>query len=76
MKLCTVSSLASNMFMGRERFTTLLLIRLTETVILWLSDEQRFWEEIEHGTKPLGNFGLRQVSYFLRYIISFISILY
>lgn len=51
--------------MGRERFTTLLLIRLTETVILWLSDEQSFWEEIEHGQKPLGPFGLRQVSFLL-----------
>lgn len=48
------------MFVGRERFATILLMRLTETVILWLSDDQTFWEEVE-GTKPLGPFGLQQV---------------
>ncbi|GJY88653.1 exocyst complex component EXO84A [Tanacetum coccineum] len=72
-KLCTVSSLASDMFVGRERFTTLLLIRLTETVILWLSDEQSFWEEIEHGQKPLGPFGLRQFYLDLQFVILFAS---
>lgn len=56
-----MSSIATDMFVGRERFATILLMRLTETVILWLSDDQNFWEEIEVGPKPLGPFGLQQV---------------
>ncbi|MFS8004333.1 putative exocyst complex component Exo84 [Helianthus anomalus] len=72
-KLRTVASLASDMFVGRERFTTLLLIRLTETVIMWLSDEQSFWEEIEHGSKPLGQFGLQQFYLDMQFVIFFAS---
>lgn len=56
-----MASLASDMFVGRERFATVLLMRLTETVILFLSDDQVFWEEIENGQKALGPFGLQQV---------------
>ncbi|CAH1434108.1 unnamed protein product [Lactuca virosa] len=72
-KLYSFARLASDMFVGRERFSTLLLIRLTETVILWLSDEQSFWEEIEHGPKPLGPFGLRQFYLDLQFVIHFAS---
>ncbi|KAI7751359.1 hypothetical protein M8C21_023456, partial [Ambrosia artemisiifolia] len=72
-RLHTIASLASDMFVGRERFTTLLLIRLTETVILWLSDEQCFWEEIERGPKPLGPFGLRQFYLDMQFVIVFAS---
>lgn len=60
-KLTRIASIASDMFVGRERFATMLLMRLTETVILWLSDDQSFWEEIEEGPKPLGPLGLQQV---------------
>lgn len=63
MRLSQIAALASEIFIGRERFATLLLIRLTETVILWISDDQTFWEEIEQGTKSLGPFGLQQVKY-------------
>lgn len=48
--------------MGRERFATILLVRLLETVILWLSNDQNFWEEIEAGQQPLGPLGLQQVN--------------
>ncbi|XP_071688650.1 exocyst complex component EXO84A-like [Rutidosis leptorrhynchoides] len=72
-KLCTVATLATDMFVGRERFTTLLLIRLTETVILWLSDEPSFWEEVEHGSKRLGPFGLRQFYLDMQFVILFAS---
>ena len=56
-----MASVASDMFVGRERFATLLMMRLTETVILWLSEDQSFWEEIEEGDRPLGPLGLQQV---------------
>lgn len=59
-----IASIASDMFVGRERFATILLMRLTETVILWLSDDQNFWEEIEEGPRPLGPLGLQQVFHF------------
>lgn len=60
-KLTTMATIATDMFVGRERFATLLLMRQTETVILWLSDDQSFWEEIEQGPTPLGPLGLQQV---------------
>jgi hypothetical protein len=63
-KLNRMASIAAEMFVGRERFATLLMMRLTETVILWLSEDQAFWEEIEQGAKPLGPLGLQQVSSF------------
>ena len=56
-----MSAIASEMFVGRERFSTMLLMRLTETVILWLSEDQTFWDEIEEGPQPLGPLGLQQV---------------
>jgi len=56
-----MASLAADMFVGRERFATSLLMRLTETVILWLSGDQSFWDDIEEGPRPLGPLGLRQV---------------
>lgn len=69
MKLTRMASIATDMFIGRERFATVLLMRLTETVILWLSDDQTFWEEIEEGPKPLGPLGLQQVCIFKRMIV-------
>ena len=65
LKLNRMASLAADMFVGRERFATLLLMRLTETVILWLSDDQSFWDDIEDGPRPLGPLGLQQVLNFL-----------
>jgi hypothetical protein len=60
-KLTQIAGIATDMFVGRERFATVLLMRLTEAVILWLSGDQTFWEEIEEGPKPLGPLGLQQV---------------
>lgn len=61
-KLTRIASISTDMFVGRERFVTVLLMRLTETVILWLSDDQNFWGEIEQGPQPLGPLGLQQVN--------------
>ena len=62
LKLNRMATIAADMFVGRERFATLLLMRLTETVILWLSEDQSFSEDIEEGPRPLGTLGLRQVN--------------
>ncbi|KAL7164015.1 hypothetical protein ACSBR2_040010 [Camellia fascicularis] len=72
-KLTRIASIASDMFVGRERFATILLMRLTETVILWLSDDQSFWEEIEEGPRPLGPLGLQQFYLDMEFVILFSS---
>ncbi|KAL3511198.1 hypothetical protein ACH5RR_030599 [Cinchona calisaya] len=72
-KLTYIASIASDMFVGRERFATILLMRLTETIILWLSDDQSFWEEIEGGPRPLGPFGLQQFYLDMEFVILFSS---
>ncbi|XP_027153147.1 exocyst complex component EXO84A [Coffea eugenioides] len=72
-KLTYIASIASDMFVGRERFATILLMRLTETIILWLSDDQIFWEEIENGPRPLGPFGLQQFYLDMEFVILFAS---
>ncbi|KAL9240896.1 hypothetical protein vseg_015065 [Gypsophila vaccaria] len=73
MKLTHIATLAADMFVGRERFATILLMRLTETVILYLSDDQTFWDEIEQGQKPLGPFGLQQFYLDMEFVILFAS---
>ncbi|XP_030449403.1 exocyst complex component EXO84A [Syzygium oleosum] len=72
-KLTRVAGFATEMFVGRERFATILLMRLTETVILWLSDDRSFWEEIEEGPKTLGPYGLRQLYLDMEFVILFSS---
>lgn len=70
-ELNSMATIAADMFVGRERFATLLMMRLIETVILWLSDDQSFWEEIEEGPKPLGPLGLRQFYLDMQFVIVF-----
>ncbi|KAM1059865.1 hypothetical protein ACFX15_023898 [Malus domestica] len=67
-----MASIAAEMFVGRERFATLLLMRLTETVILWLSEDQSFWDDIEDGP-PLGPLGLQQFYLDMKFVILFAS---
>ncbi|CAL4944955.1 unnamed protein product [Urochloa decumbens] len=70
-KLNKMASVAADMFAGRERFATLLMMRLTETVMLWLSDDQSFWEEIEEGPRALGPLGLQQFYLDMQFVILF-----
>ncbi|KAL5554008.1 hypothetical protein UlMin_041409 [Ulmus minor] len=72
-KLTCIASLATDMFVGRERFATVLLIRLTEAVILWLSNDQTFWEEIESGPVLLGPRGLQQFYLDMEFVLMFSS---
>ncbi|GAB2219998.1 hypothetical protein Droror1_Dr00007639 [Drosera rotundifolia] len=73
LKLSRMASIAAEMFVGRERFATLLLMKLTETVVLWLSQDQSFWDDIEDGPKPLGSLGLRQFYLDMKFVILFAS---
>ncbi|CAJ2666677.1 unnamed protein product [Trifolium pratense] len=68
-RLTGVASIAADVFVGRERFATILLMRLAETVILWLSDDQAFWEDIETG--PLGPLGLQQLYLDMQFVMIF-----
>ncbi|KAL8458835.1 hypothetical protein ACS0TY_036370 [Phlomoides rotata] len=72
-KLNRMVGLAADMFAGRERFATLLLMRLTETVILWLSEDQTFWDDIEEGPRPLGPLGLQQFYLDMKFVMCFAS---
>ncbi|XP_042018540.1 exocyst complex component EXO84B-like [Salvia splendens] len=72
-KLNRMASIAADMFVGRERFATLLLMRLTETVILWLSEDQTFWEDIEEGPRPLGDLSLQQFYLDMKFVMCFAS---
>ncbi|XP_043695588.1 exocyst complex component EXO84B-like [Telopea speciosissima] len=73
LKLNRMAIAAADMFVGRERFANILFMRLAETVILWLSDDQAFWEEIEAGPKALGPFGLQQLYLDMEFVILFAS---
>ncbi|CAI0420565.1 unnamed protein product, partial [Linum tenue] len=70
-KLNRMASLTADMFAGRERFATLLSMRLTETVILWLSEDQSFWDDIEEGPRPLGPMGLQQFYLDIKFVSCF-----
>ncbi|KAL6568657.1 Exocyst complex component exo84b [Orobanche hederae] len=72
-KLNRMAGIAAEMFVGRERFATLLLMRLTETVILWLSEDQTFWDDIEEGPSPLGPLGLQQFYLDMKFVMYFAS---
>ncbi|CAN1305967.1 Exocyst complex component EXO84B [Linum perenne] len=70
-KLSRMANITAEMFAGRERFATLLLMRLTETVILWLSEDQSFWEDIEEGPRTLGPLGLQQFYLDMKFVLCF-----
>ncbi|KAG8380249.1 hypothetical protein BUALT_Bualt07G0173600 [Buddleja alternifolia] len=72
-KLNRMAGIAAEMFVGRERFATLLLMRLTETVILWLSEDQTFWDDIEEGPRPLGPLGVQQFYLDMKFVMCFAS---
>ncbi|KAL5160193.1 Exocyst complex component EXO84B [Glycine soja] len=72
-KLNRMANIAADMFVGRERFATLLLMRLTETVVLWLSEDQSFWDDIEEGPRPLGPLGLQQFYLDMKFVVCFAS---
>ncbi|KAJ0982778.1 hypothetical protein J5N97_011033 [Dioscorea zingiberensis] len=70
-KLNTMASIAADMFVGREIFASLIMMRLLQTVVLFLSDDPNFWEDIEKGPRPLGLLGLRQFYLDMQFIIVF-----
>lgn len=62
--------MAGDVLLGKEKIQKNLLARLTETVVMWLSDEQEFWGVFEDDSGPLEPLGLQQV-YSFSCVISF-----
>ncbi|KAL1355149.1 hypothetical protein HN51_007196 [Arachis hypogaea] len=72
-KLTRVATIATDMFVGKDRYATLLLMRLAESVILFLADDQTFWGEVETGPTPLGPLGLQQLYLDMQFVMIFAS---
>ncbi|GMH27738.1 hypothetical protein Nepgr_029581 [Nepenthes gracilis] len=60
-KLQQLATVAGDVLLGKDKIQKVLLARLTETVVIWLSDEQEFWGVLEDESVPLKPFGLQQL---------------
>ncbi|KAH9318667.1 hypothetical protein KI387_020436, partial [Taxus chinensis] len=68
-KLNQLAQLADIVLVGRDKVVKHLLTRLTETVLIWLSNDQDFWEVIEDDAALLTPFGLQQFILDMHFII-------
>ncbi|XP_071725170.1 exocyst complex component EXO84C [Rutidosis leptorrhynchoides] len=60
-KLQQLATVAGDVLLGKEKLQKILLARLTETVVMWLSDEQEFWGVLEDDSASLKPLGLQQL---------------
>jgi hypothetical protein len=60
-RLQQLASVAGDVLLGKEKVQKVLLSRLTETVVIWLSNEQEFWDVFEDMSIQLQPSGLQQV---------------
>lgn len=60
-KLQQLATVAGDVLLGKEKIQKILLARLTETVVIWLSDENEFWGVLEDDSARLQSLGLQQV---------------
>ena len=60
-KLNKLNHVAADVLAGRDRMIVMLLMKFVETFVVFISNDQFFWEEMENGAKPIGQIGLRQV---------------
>eukprot|EP00250_Pteridium_aquilinum_P009650 c18827_g1_i1 orf=951-3221(-) len=72
-RLNKLSHVAAEVMAGRERMTAMLLMRLVETFVIFISDDQEFWEEMEDGHKTLGQAGLQQFVLDMQFVIQVAS---
>ncbi|XP_072987621.1 exocyst complex component EXO84C [Typha latifolia] len=68
-RLQQLASVVSDVLLGKEKMQKVLLSRLTETVIMWLSEEQEFWEVFDDETVQLQPFGLQQLILDMHFIV-------
>lgn len=60
-KLQQLATVAGDVLVGKDKLQKILLARLTETVLIWLSNEQEFWTVFEDPSSPLQPLGLQQL---------------
>ncbi|XP_038711645.1 exocyst complex component EXO84C isoform X2 [Tripterygium wilfordii] len=60
-KLQQLATVAGDVLLGKDKLQKILLARLTETVVMWLSDEQEFWGVFEDESIPIKPLGLQQL---------------
>ncbi|KAK4803040.1 hypothetical protein SAY86_001243 [Trapa natans] len=60
-RLQQFATVAGDILVGKEKIQKNLLARLTETVVMWLSDEQEFWGVFEDESSAIQAIGLRQL---------------
>ncbi|XP_073392365.1 exocyst complex component EXO84B [Physcomitrium patens] len=68
-KLTSIQHTAADLLSGRERVVVVLLMRLTETLVICLSEDQDFWDAIEDGEISLGPIGLQQFVLDMQFVI-------
>jgi hypothetical protein len=62
-RLQQLASVAGDVLLGKDKIQKVLLSRLTETVVMWLSNEQEFWDVFEDRSVQLQPSGLQQVHF-------------
>uniref|UniRef100_A0A7C8YXS6 Exocyst component Exo84 C-terminal domain-containing protein n=1 Tax=Opuntia streptacantha TaxID=393608 RepID=A0A7C8YXS6_OPUST len=60
-RLQQLATVAGDVLLGKEKLQKVLLARLTETIVMWLSDEQEFWGVFEDECVSLKPCGLQQL---------------
>ncbi|CAJ1939676.1 unnamed protein product [Sphenostylis stenocarpa] len=60
-RLQQLAIVAGDVLIGKDKIHKILLARLTETVVMWLSDDQEFWGVLEDSSAPLQPLGLQQL---------------
>ncbi|XP_043689696.1 exocyst complex component EXO84C isoform X2 [Telopea speciosissima] len=68
-KLQQLATVAGDVLLGREKIQKILLARVTETVVMWLSDEKEFWDVFEDGSASLKPLGLQQLVLDMHFIV-------
>ncbi|KAJ4977312.1 hypothetical protein NE237_002418 [Protea cynaroides] len=68
-KLQQLATVAGDVLLGREKIQKILLARVTETVVMWLSDEKEFWDVFEDDSASLKPLGLQQLVLDMHFIV-------
>ncbi|KAJ0980798.1 hypothetical protein J5N97_009053 [Dioscorea zingiberensis] len=68
-RLQQLASVAGDVLLGKEKIQKILLSRLTETVVMWISNEQEFWDVFEDKSVQLQPFGLQQLILDMHFIV-------
>lgn len=68
-RLQQLASVAGDVLLGKDKIQKVLLSRLTETVVMWLSNEQEFWDVFEDWSVQLQPSGLQQLILDMHFIV-------